>query len=491
MFPSVTPSQTLLRWLQRRSCSTTLHMETQRHLWQTLLVTTRPPLVIEPNEWLQHFESLGKATVEEAERIRATTTTSDEPQAPNLGETSQHASTVSSTATTSQSTTQRWTNATEMSDNPNRNIHIKSIPPKQPRGMSKAAQFLKQTTATRIDTSTLLSLSVPTAHTDQQRAHSLQHEMDEWLKQKDPDRAWPLFRKAMEEDLVLHFSPKIVRDLFFKLFRHPVPAYHVLKAYRTMTADDYGSDITAYADMYRQMCESMQYLNPTNCTTRDRNVVVGSLVQELQQLDRSGQQLCFPVLVSSLMTQKFVSLGDLARQIYQYVRKEEFQVAPGYWNHLLATSKYNRRSNLPYDEIFLESVKVGRRPSGSIVMNALQNYFPYTDDIATVQRILQGIVLLQQSSAAPRSEYPMDMAMLEALSTAAGQTGTSELIMPVWDMITKLELEPSIGIYENTIVTFCARPATYKQAFIVLDEMQQKGHIVSRALLRSMSAQMR
>ncbi|GAX14174.1 hypothetical protein FisN_20Hh205 [Fistulifera solaris] len=337
----------------------------------------------------------------------------------------------------------------------------------------------------------MLSLSLSTTQTEQQRAHSLQREMDELLKQKNPDRAWPLFQKAVEEDLVMHFSPKVVRELFFKVFRNPIAGYHVLQAYRTMTAKDYGNDITAYADMYRQLCESIQYLNHHNCTTRDRNVVVGSLVQELQQMDRAGKELCIPVLVSSLMTQKFVALGDLAGKLYQYMRREEFQVAPGYWGHLLATSKYNRRSELPYDEIFLESVKVGRRPTANVVMNALQNYFPYTDDIAAVQRIVQGVALLQQSSTVPGVEYPVDMAMLEALSTSAAQTGMSDLIMPIWDIITILGLEPSVAIYENTIVTFCARPAMYKQAFIVLDEMQQKGHIVSRALLRSMSAQLR
>jgi hypothetical protein len=467
-------------------------VETQRYLWQTLLVSTRQPLVKERNDWLQHFETLGKSTVENI------TTEIDDVENVIREQEIDKEHYIASHPGSSQFT-QRWDESTQEKT-------TKSLPDK-PRDMSRAAQFLKQTpspgmstatsvleknlpaSATRLDA--MLSLSLSTTQTEQQRAHSLQREIDELLKQKNLDRAWPLFQKATEEDLVMHFSPKVVRELFFKLFRNPVSGYHVLQAYRTMTAKDYGNDITAYADMYRQMCESIQYLNPHNCTTRDRNVVVGRLVQELQQLDRAGQELCFPVLVSSLMTQKFVSLGDLAGQLYQYVRKEEFQVAPGYWSHLLATSKYNRRSELPYDEIFLESVKVGRRPTANIVMNALQNYFPYTDDIAAVQRILQGIVLLQQSSTAPGVEYPVDMAMLEALSTAAAQTGMSDLIMPIWDTITNSGLEPSIGIYENTVVTFCARPATYKQAFIVLDEMQQKGHTVSRALLRSMSAQLR
>jgi hypothetical protein len=490
--PALSRFQKFLRLLQTRSCSTTLHVETQRYLWQTLLVSTRQPLVLERNDWLQHFETLGKSTVEnivietdDSEQVRRVS---------DIDETHYIASHSSSSQPT-----QRWDESREVRT-------IKPLPGK-PRDMSKAAQFLKQSVSSEMTTTTsvlqssvpasasrlgaMLSLSLSTTQTEQQRAHSLQREMDELLKQKNPDRAWPLFQKAVEEDLVMHFSPKVVRELFFKVFRNPIAGYHVLQAYRTMTAKDYGNDITAYADMYRQLCESIQYLNHHNCTTRDRNVVVGSLVQELQQMDRAGKELCIPVLVSSLMTQKFVALGDLAGKLYQYMRREEFQVAPGYWGHLLATSKYNRRSELPYDEIFLESVKVGRRPTANVVMNALQNYFPYTDDIAAVQRIVQGVALLQQSSTVPGVEYPVDMAMLEALSTSAAQTGMSDLIMPIWDIITILGLEPSVAIYENTIVTFCARPAMYKQAFIVLDEMQQKGHIVSRALLRSMSAQLR
>ena len=135
-----------------------------------------------------------------------------------------------------------------------------------------------------------------------------------------------------------------------------------------------------------------------------------------------------------------------------------------------------------------------------IVLQALDNFFPFTDK-EPVTRMLKAVLQLQQEvveSAAkqgvavdPKSQYMVDIGVLEMIGAAAASQGSSEINLLVWDMLDVLGYEPTVGIYENTVMAFAMNTFTYKEAFTVLAEMEASGHEPSRALIRSCSAHLR
>ena len=301
-------------------------------------------------------------------------------------------------------------------------------------------------------------------------------------------------------------SQALIKRLFrLTCPRRPFDAFQVLRYYMTlqhttefMKGD---GDINAYAALWERLCDSLRHLDPEKHDLKDIETLVRTVSAKVKRMERPAQELCCPVLVSALLEQRSVKVGyEFAEPIYAYIVREEFSVPDGWFIHLLSFSKYNRQYDLPYDDVLERCLGRGRRPPPVIVLQALDNFFPFTDK-EPVTRMLKAVLQLQQEvveSAAkqgvavdPKAQYMVDIGVLEMIGAAAASQGSSEINLLVWDMLDVLGYEPTVGIYENTVMTFAMNTFTYKEAFTVLAEMEASGYVPSRALIRSCSAHIR
>jgi hypothetical protein len=117
--------------------------------------------------------------------------------------------------------------------------------------------------------------------------------------------------------------------------------------------------------------------------------------------------------------------------------------------------------------------------------------FPYTDAGAT-HAALQSIIKLQSTALENGlPQYHLDIATMELISAASTKNGAHKNILLIWDLLDLISCKPSEGLYENTAIAFATDPNMYDDAFLVLAEMEEKGMIPSRALIRGLSFQFR
>jgi hypothetical protein len=320
----------------------------------------------------------------------------------------------------------------------------------------------------------------------------MEHTLARFIQQKNPQRAMDTFHLGLRYETADQLQPDIVRQLFFLMAKkRPFDAYKVLQLYRKITAVEHDKDVNAYADMFERNCDCLRYMDPEKHRYSDIHKLVRGLVMDLQQLDRVGKEQCYPVLVSALVSQKSVSVGDFARLAYQYMIQNNFDVPAGYWEHLLSMSRYFRQKDLPYASILRRIVDMGRRPDPVTALAALENLFPYTDVDATYTA-LKAIVDLQ-STAKPDDafQYMVDISALEVIGAAAARRGHFVLCLLIWDLVDLLGHKPTEAIFENTIMAFTVEPTTYGNAFTVMADMEANGFEPSRALIRGFSANLR
>jgi hypothetical protein len=374
-----------------------------------------------------------------------------------------------------------------------RDVVEKVLRKKEPEVVEKVLRKEEPKVAEKViasDTGIHSKKVLPEDFITQQRLEYFQSKIVDSVTRGKPLRAMHPFECALQEGVAQYLSPGLIRALFFKFRNHPFQAYEVFRFYQKMTVEDYGTDPIAYTDMYRHMCELLHDLNPQKRERKDIHALVHAIVKDLQQMDQRGKEVCFPVFVSSLVQQKTVGLGNLARVAFQYMLDHDFRVPAGYWEHLLSLSRYYRQDDLPYADILVKAVEAGRRPHPVLVLGAMGNLFPYHNTGASY-KMLQTIAELQSTARPGEVPYQLDISTLEAISSAAAAKGFFDMNLAVWDMLDLLGYQPTEGIYENTILAFCARPPTYANAFVVLADMEEKGMIPSRALIRGMSTYLR
>ena len=286
--------------------------------------------------------------------------------------------------------------------------------------------------------------------------------------------------------------------------RRPFDAHQILQYYMTFPdALEYLGDgvVDGYAAMYNRLCDSMRHMDPEKHTLRDIENLVRTVSAMIRRMDRSGQELCCPTLVSALLEQRSVQIGyDFTEPIYKYILKENFDVPDGWFVHLLSHSRYNRQDDLPFADVLARAVSRGRHPPPVVVIHALDNFFPFTD-IESVSSMLKSILQLQQEvveaaksegvPVRPKDQYLVDIGTLEMIGAAAASQGSTDINLLIWDMLDVLGYQPTVGIYENTVVAFSMNTFTYKEAFTVLAEMESSGFVPSRALIRSVSTHLR
>ena len=344
-----------------------------------------------------------------------------------------------------------------------------------------------------------------------ERQHPLMAKLLQYVSSRNHKKAMATFyeiREAIRYAEQHGEEPPAVRYSYIKaLFRlvqprQPFDCYDVFKFYRTLpdTPEYAKGDINGFASMYGRLCDSLRHMNLEKHSLTDCKHLVRSVVGTVQRLDRAGQELCCPVLLSALLDQRSVRIGsDFCPAIYQYIHEQKIAVPDGWYLHLLGFSKFHRQRDIPFADVLERAVERGRRPSNLVVLNVLDNFYPFTDT-ATVARVLQSILKLQQlvvedasrdGMEALQNQYYVDIGTLEVIGAAASSQGQSDVSLLVWDMLDLLGYEPTVGIYENTVVAFAMSTFTYREAFTVLIEMEARGFKPSRALIRSFSTLLR
>ncbi|TAD85193.1 MAG: hypothetical protein EAY75_11710 [Bacteroidetes bacterium] len=218
--------------------------------------------------------------------------------------------------------------------------------------------------------------------------------------------------------------------------------------------------------------------------------------------------------------------GPVTSRIYYYMLSHQYPVMDQgqYLEHLLAHLSYNRRRDLPWHHVLHRmAIVLNYDPKDpSVVMKVLEILYPYTD-LAATHSILESLQYLlqrehkryeeeeeeqQQSNSTAttttttatkersfQSVYQVDMATLELITAAAAKAGSHETVMLIWDLIDLLQLQPTIAIYENTILAFAERGMTcFEHVFAVLGELEAKDDVQyhpSRALIRGVSTRFR
>ena len=301
-----------------------------------------------------------------------------------------------------------------------------------------------------------------------------------------------IYRKLVENDSP--FQSQTIRALIRLVSpRSPFDMYELLQHYMTFEdTHEYmqgDGDMNAYAHFYERICYSVQYFDTTNSNKASAEEFVRSLIADIHSLDSRGQGKCFPTLVSSLLQQRWVKVGSYAKECYEHIVDKNFPVADGWYNHILSLSLFNRQNDVDFADVALRSVKSSVKPRGSELIGALENLFPF-DDVEGVEVFLESILELRKNSPDPAS-YNVDMNTLEQIGCAAARYGDADVNLLVWDVVDSQKSAPTVGIYENTTTAFACNPVTFREAFLVLMEMEANGFVPSRALIRTLSTRMR
>eukprot|EP00934_Nitzschia_sp_Nitz4_P003030 Nitzschia sp. Nitz4//scaffold13_size275219//148561//150866//NITZ4_000881-RA/size275219-augustus-gene-0.235-mRNA-1//1//CDS//3329536035//3020//frame0 len=295
------------------------------------------------------------------------------------------------------------------------------------------------------------------------------------------------FFEGKENDL-----PKtVVGSLFhWAVKRDPIQAYKYLKLYHQRP--DINRPNLA---MYTKLCYSVGTMDPKNTPTRQAYELVAQIVEDLHQLDEKTKVVVYPKLTLALASQRFVSVGVFARQLYQHMADHDHSMPVWWLKKLLALSKYNRQEDLPFHDILLRLAEAKACPHPLSTIPAVHNMFPFTngDDMCTAMKAMLQIQsdLIESAETTDNLQLFLDLDCLESISTGAAHAGSSELIMLVWDMLEQCNYRPTTAIYENTVVALAIGAEDLEPALGAMIAMKEEGHEVSRALIRSFSLAVR
>jgi len=302
-----------------------------------------------------------------------------------------------------------------------------------------------------------------------------------------------LFEQAVEYDQLV--EPELVSKLFFLVSRRdPIAAYEIMRYYH-LHPDTSETRI----DMYRRLCNSVASLDPRQYPQRQMVQFVECLLGDLEEMEDDQKAQLLPGLIVSLVRQRSVSIGPYANTLYDYMISNDMEMASGWLNKLLSSSKYNRQEDLPFHDVLARLISKGVPPHPLTAIPVVHNMFPYTDT-QQMRVALQALLDLHancdedvdpSSNAALYEHYRIDRSTLEMISTGAAHKGDPELIMLVWEVLETLGYNPTEHLFENTIVAFACNESGLADAFAAVSAMKEAGFEVSRALIRSVSRAIR
>ncbi|KAG7353908.1 PPR: pentatricopeptide repeat domain containing protein [Nitzschia inconspicua] len=312
------------------------------------------------------------------------------------------------------------------------------------------------------------------------------------IKRRQAMEALGLFEEIIRQDGDFVLSSKITSDLFFLLAkRHPVAAYRVLQYFH----QHYHSENLVL--MYKRLClaiREMEYNKKNtgqNGTKDDVYKFISALLNDIEDMTVTEQQVLYPILIVSLTTQRRVFVGRFAHRAYDTMAERGLTMDIGWLAKLLSLTKYNRQDDLPYHDILSRLVQIGGTPHSTLVMPVIHNMFPYMDR-EKMNIALQALLKLEterknHGPADHRDTFRIDVSTLEMISNSAATVGDANLILLVWELLDISDHDPTETIFENTILAFASQANGLHRAFVALESMKEYGLKPSRALIRSFS----
>jgi hypothetical protein len=308
---------------------------------------------------------------------------------------------------------------------------------------------------------------------------------------------------AVDRHDVPQVPERVLKYLASKVIEHPFHMWALAKFYTSLATTrefrDGGGDLSAYRSLYEQVCCSMEHLNPNYHARSDCIHLVGELGRALVQLDKTSQEVCFPRLLKSVLRQPCAYVGRAhGRGLYEHVIQNELTVENGYWQHLLTLVQYNRRDDIPYEDVLRRAADTLEFiPAPRHVLNALSCFFPFTDT-ERVYTALQAIYKLQKRVADADDgdtlhgrQFYVDLYTVEMIASAAANRGHINIILQLWDIVDILGYSPTEALYESTVSCFATNTSTYKEMYSALSDMEICGFVPSRALIREVSVGLR
>ena len=245
-------------------------------------------------------------------------------------------------------------------------------------------------------------------------------------------------------------------------------------------------DINQYKSLITATCSSVRYFHPGRHDERRGMQMVNELRQLVSRLEWELQITGFCQLLSAVVDQKFHNLGVVfGMQLYDHLIAQKFDVNPGFFIHLLSQSRYSHQDYVPYPEILQRCVESGHSLDPGVVLNAVENMYPYTNPHA-IKPVLQSLLTYQRRVVESNGELMqiyVEMSVLEVMATSAVLLKDRDILYMVWDMLDILDYKASESIFESTVHLFSKDRYTYREAFTALYDMEKSGIVPSRALM--------
>eukprot|EP00984_Skeletonema_dohrnii_P007458 scaffold2703_cov78-Skeletonema_dohrnii-CCMP3373.AAC.1 len=198
--------------------------------------------------------------------------------------------------------------------------------------------------------------------------------------------------------------------------------------------------------------------------------------------------ILLPQLAQTVARLKY---NDCARPLVEYFLDEKFPLLnPDIHESLLKTAwrppfaREDWTPALPYHKLLSELVACGHRPKPEAVTRVLHTYYPYRDLDATTE-ILSSIQQLHHYEDHPYT-YSVDCGTLETISILVSKRGSIDLSLLIIEMAESFGYSISESMFEDVILSFAASRQV-PQCLGALVDMETKGHVPSRELLRKVA----
>ena len=163
-----------------------------------------------------------------------------------------------------------------------------------------------------------------------------------------------------------------------------------------------------------------------------------------------------------------------------------------------------------------------------IVLNVVENMFPYTDSVRGSFVALECVMELQRQSnqlqmeqdeeiadierqmadencsakayeeleqrlgmMRPPNSYILDIAQLEYMASTATRKNHVGMMLVIWDALELMGLKPTETIYESTVLCFMQNSNLVENSFVVMRDMEDAGFVPSQALVKGAALALR
>jgi pentatricopeptide repeat protein len=307
------------------------------------------------------------------------------------------------------------------------------------------------------------------------------------IRRGHTERAMILFNQAIQTNTELRLN-QIVSLFFMLADTAPIEAYTVLKEFHK-----HPQCRGLHNGMYRRICKSVSLIDPKKYFRQESKEFIESLILDVEKMDLDTKSNLFPIIVTSLVAQRSVQIGEYALPIYQKMLELDISMSSGWLINLLSLSKFQRQDILPFHDILARIVERNAQVDPPIVLRAVHNLFPFSDSQACESMLRSLLVLIKQDISSRnkvRSRYRIDMGTIDSMSVSSVRSGNSKIILLLWEIIELLGYTPSESVYENTIITFAISGNT-SSAFDALQAMEGDEFPAKRALVRNFSRVLR